>query len=100
MRCRAHSATAEVPGAPGTPSEAQGWQFSGRASNLSLVLWYPDEAPGCCIQVLAHAADRAECKRQHGYSMWRMRRLRHRRIHVLQHADVLSNRCAAEADIL
>ena len=49
--CRAHSAAGEVPGAPSSSSEAQGWHFSGRASNLSLVLWYPDEAPGCSIQV-------------------------------------------------
>ena len=33
----------------------QGWQLSGRTSNLSLVLWYPDEAPGC-LQARFHIA--------------------------------------------
>ena len=55
--CRAHSAAGEVPGAPSSSSEAQGWHFSGRASNLSLVLWYPDEAPGCSVQVLFRSAN-------------------------------------------
>lgn len=52
---RAHSTViGELPSAgleSSSPKE-QGWQLSGRTSNLSLVLWYPNEAPGCSLQVL------------------------------------------------
>ena len=54
--CRAQSATAAAMPSTGAESGSptqQGWQLSGRTSNMSLVLWYPSEAPGCSIKVCA-----------------------------------------------
>ena len=46
-------AAGELPGASteGIRPREQGWQLSVRSSDLSLVLWYPDSAPGCSLQV-------------------------------------------------
>ena len=31
--------------------ESLGWQLSVKAADISLVLWYPEDAPGCNVQV-------------------------------------------------
>ncbi len=48
-------------GMEGTGLQKQSWQLSMRSSNLSLVLCYPDSAPGCSLQVAQCPDDAKHC---------------------------------------
>ena len=41
--------------APAVAEASVGWRLDVTTGDLSLVLWYPEEAPGCSVQVTAHA---------------------------------------------